>query len=401
MRLYILIFLIIALVSFSCGKKDVQSIKKDSTNNTLTNNSEKNQDSTKKIEPDKKTDTSTYNYYNNISKFIAGEDLDEKSVFYDHTQTYLYKNYKNSMTQSWNQVSKIRLNKMKEWYDEEIAPEVKDSINLFYPFSGPDILHSFTFYPYAKNYYFIALENTGSLPEIENMNITNVGAYLFNLSQSIRDVMFTSYFLTKKMMVALKKDKVDGALPILCLFISKTGNSILTYESLYMNRKGDFSDEKNSDYTTPCLRIVFKKNNSNYIQTIYYFKQDLSDGESLNQSHLLDVIKSKGEFNTYTKAASYLMHHGNFSTVRDFIINNSITVLQDDTGIPNKYFDRKIWKEKLYGDYIAPISLFQMRDQPDLRAAYKKNREGGLPFNMGYHVNNSTQHIMFFSKINN
>lgn len=401
MKKGILICVFTLLIAFSCNKKDVQEIKKDTTN--LSGKKDTTSifsiDSISLKNTTINIDTSTYNYFNNISKFIAGEDLDENSVFFDHTQTYMYKVYKNSMNQSWERITKSRLTKMKEWYSEEIESDVNDSLNLFYPFSGPDIIHSFTFYPYAKNYFFVALENTGSFPEIERMNMSDVGTYLFNLNQSIKDVMLNSFFITKKMMTALKKDKVDGVLPILCLFISKTGNSIISYESLYMDESGNFSEDKDTKYITPCVKIVFKKKDSEYVQTIYYFKQDLSDGQSLNKSKLFEFINSQGLFNTYTKAASYLMHHGNFSTIRDFIIDNSVTVLQDDTGIPNKYFDRKIWNEKLYGDYVKPISLFQMRDQPDLRAAFIKKRKGHLPFNMGYHVSTNKQHILFFYKV--
>jgi hypothetical protein len=403
MRKFLILCMVLASISMSCGKDEIRNVKKETKDSTNTVGNEKNsgkKDSALVIELTPEIDTSGNNYYNNISRFIAGEDIKFSSVFDDHIKTAVYKNYKNAMSNSWNTVYKNRLSSMKEWYADKIEPDVEDSLNLLYPFSGPDVLHSFTFYPYAHNYFFIALENTGSLPPIEKMKISNVSAYLYDLNQSIKDVMSISYFLTKKMMVALKRDKVDGALPVLCLFIAKTGNTILSYESLYMNGEGKFSNDKDSNFLTPCLKIVFKNNNSNYIQNIYYFKQDLSDGKNLNNSGVLEFVKSGGKFNTYVKAASYLMHLGNFSSVRNLILENSNTVLEDDTGIPYKYFDSKIWDKKFYGEYVAPITLFQIRNQPDLKAAFKNNKKGDLPFNMGYHIGNAKlQNILFFSRI--
>jgi hypothetical protein len=90
---------------------------------------------------------------------------------------------------------------------------------------------------------------------------------------------------------------------------------------------------------------------------------------------------------TYTKAASYLMHEGNFHWIRSFILEHSPSYLQDDSGIPLQYFDETKWRLKLYGHYDVPIQLFLKYTQPELARRYADRKKvRALPFGIGYKV---------------
>jgi len=385
----------IVLTSCDKGVKKTESKDTSSTKSTGLNNKTDSKDF------DKENDNLKFEnakYFNDLGKFMSARELSDESVFENHTKTAIYKNYKSNLDLGWKRVTETRLNKMEDWFEEEIKPHVNDTLNLFYPFSGPDVLHSFTFYPDANKYFFIALENTGSIPKFEDMSIQNIASYFTDLNQSIKDVVYISYFITRKMMSTMTKHKTDGVMPILCMFISKTGNDILDIKSSYFTPEGKFADTKNSNYDVPVVRFKFRKSDNSKIQTLYYFKLDLSEGAALKNSKVLDFIKSQGAFNTYAKAASYLMHLSTFKTIRDFITDNSSSVLEDDTAIPYKYFDKNKWETKFFGDYIVPISMFTERFQQDLKQAYIKQGASNLPFNMGYHVFNKKQNLMLFYK---
>ena len=62
--------------------------------------------------------------------------------------------------------------------------------------------------------------------------------------------------------------------------------------------------------------------------------------------------------NSLIKSASYLLHSSNFSTVRDFLLNNSATIIQDNSGIPLAYYSPKKWHFFPFGRYAGPISEF-------------------------------------------
>jgi hypothetical protein len=77
------------------------------------------------------------------------------------------------------------------------------------------------------------------------------------------------------------------------------------------------------------------------------------------------------------------------NNMRQFILKNSVAILQDDTGVPYSYLkDSTQWKLLLYGEYTKPVKDFgKMGYQPDLAKKMKEDSESipKLPFHLGYH----------------
>ena len=90
---------------------------------------------------------------------------------------------------------------------------------------------------------------------------------------------------------------------------------------------------------------------------------------------------------TYLKAASYLPHDDFMSMVREMMLDKSKTVLQDDTGIPYKYFTNGKWNVTVFGNYSKPIADFAKFGvyQPDLQKLYDSGNVGKMDFSLGYH----------------
>ena len=87
---------------------------------------------------------------------------------------------------------------------------------------------------------------------------------------------------------------------------------------------------------------------------------------------------------TYLKAASYLLYEDYFSIIRNGILDNSGAVVEDDSGVPFKYFKPSLWDVVPFGNYTGPIGLFHEHYQPDLTEYYKKSSHEPLPFGSGY-----------------
>ena len=81
------------------------------------------------------------------------------------------------------------------------------------------------------------------------------------------------------------------------------------------------------------------------------------------------------------------------------ILDNSNYVLEDDSGIPYKYFKQDVWAPALYGTYSGSISLFTGVFQDDLDAAYKaKTNVKPLKFGIGYKYQVGESNLMYFKK---
>jgi hypothetical protein len=101
---------------------------------------------------------------------------------------------------------------------------------------------------------------------------------------------------------------------------------------------------------------------------------------------------------TYLKAASYLLYEDYFSTIRNAILDNSLAVVEDDSGIPLHDFNPAHWDVLPYGDYTGPIDLFKERYQPDLTEFYKKTPHQQLAFGSGYKFNASVSSLLVAKK---
>lgn len=119
-------------------------------------------------------------------------------------------------------------------------------------------------------------------------------------------------------------------------------------------------------------------------QTLYYFSSDLSDSGIEGNPGFVRFCDRQGHGLTLLKAASYLMHGPNFEHVRDFLLTTSDVILQDDSGIPNRFFTRDRWTMRYSGRYVGPIEIFRQYFQPDLAQAFAISAPAPLPFGFGY-----------------
>ena len=90
------------------------------------------------------------------------------------------------------------------------------------------------------------------------------------------------------------------------------------------------------------VKIVFSGSDGRR-QTLYYFRTDLSN-RGVQSSGFLQFCAQFGIGDVFIKAASYLLHNAGFSTVRDFLLGHGASIVQDDTGIPVKYFQQAGWE---------------------------------------------------------
>lgn len=71
--------------------------------------------------------------------------------------------------------------------------------------------------------------------------------------------------------------------------------------------------------------------------------------------------------------------------IRDFILQNSSLILQDDTGVTFRQLQALKWDVQLFGEYSHPDRPFQREYQPDLAKAFHvKTNVRQLGFSLGY-----------------
>ena len=128
------------------------------------------------------------------------------------------------------------------------------------------------------------------------------------------------------------------------------------------------------------MRIVFAGSDG-VEKTLYYFSTDLSN-TGVKSSGFLKFCETLAPGNSLIKSASYLLHSGNFTTVRDFLLANSATIIQDDSGIPLAYYNPKKWRFFPFGRYAGPIGEFPGRYQQKYAELFRRSQP--MDFGIGY-----------------
>src|SRR6185369_13302444 len=121
------------------------------------------------------------------------------------------------------------------------------------------------------------------------------------------------------------------------------------------------------------VRIRSTDNQSGNSQTLYYFTTDISDGGIKSAPGFLKFCQRLGSGSSFLKASSYLMFEQGFGTIRNFILDHSNRIVQDDSGIPLAYFDPNKWNLRLFGVYLGPIDLFKQHYQPRLQEIFRQS----------------------------
>jgi hypothetical protein len=177
--------------------------------------------------------------------------------------------------------------------------------------------------------------------------------------------------------------ELAGTLPILYAYIARSGKTIREVSLVNLDNDGKLHPAMGEARgMAPGVKIVVASGNGP-AQTLYYFRTDVSNG-GVNNSGFLKFAATLGNGNALLKSASYLLHGGNFTRVRDFILEHSQSIVQDDSGIPFAAFRPDVWTFQPFGAYLGPIAIFPGRNQPRLGELFRRAKAPPLDFGIGY-----------------
>jgi hypothetical protein len=336
--------------------------------------------------------------YNDYALFIAGLSNPESTLAaYEAQPAWVW--HAKFFNRNWERFTRGRLEPMRQWAAQELS--AAKSATVFYPFSGPDFVNVYNLFPRAKTYLLIALEPVGELPEFSNRSEPN---FFAGLQRSLYDLLQLDFFKTNQMKASISKSELKGTLPVLLFFLAREKARVLDIQYWVMKPDGTIVESpatgpRERSAGIPGVRIVFTSPGETSPQTLYYFQFDLGNGSLGRNQQFVSFLKSFGPMTSFTKAASYLMFKGHFSAIRQFILDQSLYVLQGDSGIPLKHFDPEDWNLRFYGTYTCPISLFSNCYQADMANRYKRGEDiQPLPFGIDYRHRARTSNLMLATK---
>ena len=313
------------------------------------------------------------------ARFLAGMMPSADSPLMPLTRDPAWQRHAKIFDAAFAQLEQRQLSKIRAWANANLAAPKP---TMFYMFSGPDFLYADAFYSNALTYVLSALEPPGSVPDLTRMSRGGIGAALYSVEHSLGSILSFSFFITKKMKADLHAGQLEGTLPLLYVFLARSGKTIRNVSPVALDDKGTayFSGENPGPNATRGVRIVFAGGDGAE-KTLYYFSTDLSNS-GVRSSGFLKFCATLAPGNSLIKSASYLLHSGNFTTVRDFILANSATIIQDDSGIPLTNYGARKWRFFPFGRYAGPIAEFHGRYQESYAELFRRAQP--MDFGIGY-----------------
>jgi hypothetical protein len=328
------------------------------------------------------------------ARFLAGMPPSADSPLTPLTNDPAWQRHARFFDAAFAELEKRQLSKIRAWADTNLAAPRP---TMFYMFSGPDFLYADAFHSRATTYVLSALEPPGSVPDLTRLPRGGVEAALYNVERSLGSVLSFSFFITKQMKIDLRTGQISGTLPILYVFLARSGKTIRSVSPVAIDDNGAtyFGNENPGRNAVRGVRIIFAGNDG-MERTLYYFSTDLSN-PGVKASGFLKFCQALAPGNSLIKSASYLLYSGNFTTVRDFILANSATIIQDDSGIPLAYYNPKNWRFFPFGRYAGPIEKFPGRYQ----AAYAElfSRAHPMDFGIGYRWRSYESNLLLAVKL--
>jgi hypothetical protein len=324
---------------------------------------------------------------NDVARFLAGMPVPEDSPLAPLMHDPEWQAHAAFFEEQFSKLNLRQLQKLHAWQETYLPESLQPIPVVFYMFSGPDFLYADQFFPKAAVYVLCGKEPLGPLPD--PLRIANLSGALGNLENAMRTSLNTTYFITKNMKVDLHEQNLNGVLPILYTFIARADKSITNVTFGSLNTGGVFEEAapgKNGG-SNRGVRIRYTDNQSGDSQTMYYFTTDISDDGIKATPGFLKFCERLGTGASLLKSPSYLLFENGFATIRNFILDHSNLIVQDDSGIPLTYFDPNKWNLHFFGVYLGPIEVFKQHYQPRLHELFEQSNPPPLEFGFGYRWN--------------
>ncbi len=267
------------------------------------------------------------------------------------------------MDSVWQRAESSSIQPIRSWYNG--TPKAYGSTPVFYPLSGADFINMYLLYPDSKEYVMAAMEETGNVtihPDpataLKNLNALRGAVHLYFVQ---------NYFQTRIMNETFRENQnLRGVLPVLLVFMKRTGLFIKKVETM-----------PDADGAV----ISFSERPEGETRTLRYYHRKLEN--SFQPSEL-----GLKQYRLIMKSAVYLLQMNEYQTLADTILNSSVMVIQDDSGLSYSRFRNDGWKVNLYGSYhrvrVKGTQYIYQKDlQEDLQEDLASSGEP-LPFQFGY-----------------
>lgn len=293
---------------------------------------------------------------------------------------------------------------------------------VVYPFGGADLLTALAVYPELSEITSISLEAGGdprsfgsTPPDVLAKHLALHRRFMeklviYNHSRTLDLALLKGTPLPSQLIFALVGLKVHGYEPVGLKAITLeadgtvhayTARDVALADEQAKDLRGSSRNRKLNDLFAG-YELRFKKRGVDNapVQVYRHFQANLANDELAKDPRILRYLEGAakrggGRFAAMTKAASYLLWWGNFSTIRDFLIQHTAWMVSDSTGLNAIHLDPKVWEQDVYGRFFGTFLKSGVEGIAAIRALYEAQPKRPLPFDyFGYPDNRKNGHLI-------
>lgn len=296
--------------------------------------------------------------------------------------------------QAGTQKLRARLSAMNQWQAQNLSPYAAPNHALIYPFSGPDFINAYALFPNADTYVLFSFEEPGEMPQLERMSSAERTLMYRDLRAVINDLVHLDFFIAPDLRRQVGRSTLKGTLPVLLAMMGMLEMNVLRVQQINQwpeHTRAIRTSARLQDPRPPlrAVQIDFQNpaHSGKRVQSLLYFCLDISDAALPAYPEIIEWLRNFQSPAVLLKSASFLLRGKGFTQVRNTLLDRAAIIVQDDSGVPYHELLEAGLTVRLYGQYEAPVPVFNRRRQDDLATASKassaKNLEP-MPFPLGY-----------------
>jgi len=316
------------------------------------------------------------------------------------------------------QLAKFRaqyFEKGRAWFDE-VVPKTAPT-TVVYPFGGGDLISALVAFPSATEITTISLEQSGDPRRLRKLTPAQIDASLGALRVEIGGLISVGSN-TSENLSAQQRNDLPGQVSSFLLGLVAAGFEPASMYYFRFDEVGaiDYLDQaeidalesvkKQSlkhDWQSPSfspafanVEIRYRKPGETALRVHRHIGWNLGDGYLMKNPQLVRHLEKKGKVSVLTKGASYLLWRGDFSLIRNYMLDHLAWMLSDSTGIPPAYARSAGMVQETYGYYNGAFlegSQESRHDEAFIELGRSQKRRK-LPFRFGYVDKDKQAHVV-------
>jgi len=312
--------------------------------------------------------------------------------------------------------------KARTWFDQVVPKDAPKTV--VYPFGGGDLISALVAFPDAMEITTISLEQAGDPRRLKTLQPAVLDASLGALRAEIGGLISVGSNTSENLSKG-QRNELPGQVSSFLLGLVAGGYEVTSmkyftltdtgaiqyYEQadidaldakLSANKKKDGKTLKH-DWLNPNfseafqhVEIQYKKVGDTAVRVHRHFGWNLGDDYLKKNGQLLRYLEAKGKVTVLTKGASYLLWRGDFSLIRNYMLEHLAWMLSDSTGIPPAYARKAGMVQETYGAFTGAFleGAQASNTEQSMVELWAKQPRRKLGFRFGYVDANKQAHLM-------